>query len=590
MQSNEYRARARIKFGMMNMYSKVLEHATARFGNNAYLFKCYNRTVFRSSLLTAIMPKLRKSAPHRSIPYLHAFVPPIAEGAASRPDTAPATDVRNDTRTVSRQGVGVNRSDIQTITAYDRGSKALALSIAGNPLLRQQAHSRNVSDAFAASSKNARDQKVKSWIDIATAAGYQEPLRLTPDKVHTVSGILRDAGYRSTSGYLSIAKQEHTARYGDLDDQTLQAITRASRAARRGLGPAKHTRELPFKRLPEIPPWFMAGRIVGAPLQCRSALIIGSWYLMREIELAAASRSDITLVERDQVVELYLPTQKTDAEGAGCTRRLMCTCQVDKDLCPFHTIKSQVQWLDEHFPPNLDPPLFPADLQGNRQTKAGFTAIVQEVCVLLGLPTATKSGASMVTGHVCRKTGAIYLAAAGVDVWRIQLHARWGSSTVLLYIEEAPTHMMATLSVEATSSPTLQTMLKRLTVVKDKVTAGIAIPAVPASGSAAGAQLMPALLATDLQESRIPSNKGPQLPQDGDELVLNLRARGGPKLHSLAGRPGSTRCGWKFSKAPAETTLRTSKADEGTMCADCFNLRATVATGIEVSGSSSESS
>jgi hypothetical protein len=48
------------------------------------------------------------------------------------------------------------------------------------------------------------------------------------------------------------------------------------------------------------------------------------------------------------------------------------------------------------------------------------------------------------------------------------LHARWGPSAVLLYIEEAPTHMRATLSVEATSSPTRQTRLKRLTVVKDR--------------------------------------------------------------------------------------------------------------------------
>jgi hypothetical protein len=155
---------------------------------------------------TAIIPKHRKSAPARINPYLHGFVPPVAEGAASRSDSAPPTGVRNDTHSVSQQGVGANRSVMQAITAYNRGSKALALNIAGDPLLRQQAHSRNVSDACAASSKNARDQKVKSWTDIAIAAGYQEPLRLTPDKVHTVSGIRRDAGYRSTPGYLSIAK------------------------------------------------------------------------------------------------------------------------------------------------------------------------------------------------------------------------------------------------------------------------------------------------------------------------------------------------------------------------------------------------
>jgi hypothetical protein len=172
-----------------------------------------------------------------------------------------------------------------------------------------------------------------------------------------------------------------------------------------------------------------------APLQRRSA----AWYLTRVIKLAAASRSDITLVERDAVGEFYLPMQKTDTEGAGCTRRPMYTCQVDKDLGPFHILKAQIQWLNQHFAGELDPPLFPADLQGNSKRRPGSQPSYRGM-LLLGLPTTTKSGASIVTGHVCRKTGAIDLAAAEVDIWRLQFHARRGSSTALLYIEEAPTH------------------------------------------------------------------------------------------------------------------------------------------------------
>ena len=39
------------------------------------------------------------------------------------------------------------------------------------------------------------------------------------------------------------------------------------------------------------------------------------------------------------------------------------------------------------------------------------------------------------------------MAAAGIDVWRIQLHGRWGSSAVLRYVRSAP--LNSTLALEA---------------------------------------------------------------------------------------------------------------------------------------------
>ena len=55
--------------------------------------------------------------------------------------------------------------------------------------------------------------------------------------------------------YLSLAKQEFARRYLEgsaLPEGILLAIREASRSARRGLGPAKHTGELPFCRLSEL--------------------------------------------------------------------------------------------------------------------------------------------------------------------------------------------------------------------------------------------------------------------------------------------------------------------------------------------------
>jgi hypothetical protein len=50
-----------------------------------------------------------------------------------------------------------------------------------------------------------------------------------------------------------------------------------------------------------------------------------------------------------------------------------------------------------------------------------------------------------------RRGGAQYLAAAGVDVWRIQALARHSSAAVLAYIEKAHVPTLKSISVEAAS-------------------------------------------------------------------------------------------------------------------------------------------
>lgn len=51
-------------------------------------------------------------------------------------------------------------------------------------------------------------------------------------------------------------------------------------------------------------------------------------------------------------------------------------------------------------------------------TKAQYTSTVLSFASPLGFPTHTASGVPRFTGHSCRATGAVYLAEAGVDVWR----------------------------------------------------------------------------------------------------------------------------------------------------------------------------
>ena len=42
------------------------------------------------------------------------------------------------------------------------------------------------------------------------------------------------------------------------------------------------------------------------------------------------------------------------------------------------------------------------------------------------------------TGHMARVFGARRMALANIELWRIQIFGRWGSTAVLTYIKEAP--------------------------------------------------------------------------------------------------------------------------------------------------------
>jgi hypothetical protein len=78
------------------------------------------------------------------------------------------------------------------------------------------------------------------------------------------------------------------------------------------------------------------------------------------------------------------------------------------------------------------------------------------------LPTTTPSGANRFTGHACRCAGAIYLASAGVDLWRIQLFGRWGSEAFKLYTRKAPLLAIGNIALDSVSSLGVQDMLKEL--------------------------------------------------------------------------------------------------------------------------------
>ena len=173
-------------------------------------------------------------------------------------------------------------------------------------------------------------------------------------------------------------------------------------------------------------------------------LIVALWFMLREIEVAAALVGNLDLT--DDAVSIVIPLQKKSVGGSpDLTRRtLRCPCRARlHPLCPVHAAlrhMRRLRALGAHAVA-ADRHVFPGRT-GGRITKKGAVEAFRLVLQAAGLQTVTTAGNGkpkpVFGGHVARVSGAQFLAAAGVQVATIQLMGRWSSSAVERYVQTAP--------------------------------------------------------------------------------------------------------------------------------------------------------
>ena len=83
----------------------------------------------------------------------------------------------------------------------------------------------------------------------------------------------------------------------------------------------------------------------------------------------------------------------------------------------------------------MDLPLFPT-AEGAACSKSSVVATLVRAAELLQLQAVSPGGSERVSAHSARLTGVQGLAAAGLEIWAIQLLGRWGSDAVLGYIQD----------------------------------------------------------------------------------------------------------------------------------------------------------
>ena len=306
-------------------------------------------------------------------------------------------------------------------------------------------------DAFvlgmhAASSTHVRQVKLTTVGRLLGLWGLT-PYPLTVDKVKVLGAALKAGGYRTAESYLLLYRGEAVRRGELMTPDVAVTIADAKRSCNRGLGGPVRAMSLPFARLallPEEPdPWN-----AGGPVGPRNAMVAGSWFLARELELSSAPASTVvmhTLAVAPLSVSWALPASKTDVVARGTVRRHGCACveAVVTGKCRAHALWDQLKLLKLLFPgrwqgdtPAADLPLFPS-ADGSVVRKEAMAETIRHAARKLGAPLESPDGSERVSGHSLRVTGAQGLTRAGLELWHVQLLGRWGSDAVRGYVRGA---------------------------------------------------------------------------------------------------------------------------------------------------------
>ena len=299
---------------------------------------------------------------------------------------------------------------------------------------------------YAPSSRESLSFKWRTVARIFAAWGV-EPFPPTVEKIAFLGAGLKAGGYRSAPGYMSLYRTSAARAGFQAGPEQAVAYRDAARACTRGLGAPVKAMALPLLRLSELSgersPW-----VSGGPCSPRNAVVVGSWWLLREIEVATLRAR---LVQRGrsgqgtQQVFLTLPASKADQEARGVERGHRCRCDVlpSRSGCPVCAVRDQLAFLRRQFPeawdddvPSWRLPLFP-QLSGDACEKAAFVGTIVAAASQLGQPLASMDGSSRVSGHTLRVTGAQGLTRLGYPLWAVQLLGRWGSDTVKSYVGDA---------------------------------------------------------------------------------------------------------------------------------------------------------
>ena len=160
----------------------------------------------------------------------------------------------------------------------------------------------------------------------------------------------------------------------------------------------------------------------------RGAALVGCWWLLREIELAALKVDQLTIIPGIGCGEavLDLPIDKTDPQGRGKKRKHLCACP--SQICPVAAVKRLAEVAGD----KDDDPLV-ARVGGGACRKSQVVTALR----YLAARVAPEIKLETIKGHSMRVTGAQRMARAALSENQIAVYGRWGSAAIRRYVREA---------------------------------------------------------------------------------------------------------------------------------------------------------
>ena len=423
------------------------------------------------------------------------------------------------------------RPDFAVLRNSRRGGYAAALELADSVGMDSLAQDLR-RDREAASGRGGRDILIGTWSKFHAEArsrpggeGLGPLFPLTSLGMMAVASLFKAGGYRSFANYLSAVKGKHIEEghyWSEQLDQTGRWITRS---VLRGIGPARQSRPLCIKKLLELEDKEEPVTDDG-PVWPLRAILLGSIFLLREVELASAQVRHLQLDHVSREITWHLASSKTDPSAMGTKRTWGCLCDARTLPCPYHLAKAAVQAAmdragDGDTSAQLRSPLFPTR-GGTVPSKAKMVLTLEHFATQCGEPLVNSAGLRVFGGHSMRVTGAQTLAAQGIEVSKIRILARHSGDAVLRYVAEAPlTTLRADLGISESSASTI----------------------VHASGARVWKHKVEAALAKlDKQEAQISALQRVVTASRAIVFAQNLRTMA---IHAM--RPGDsvhTACGW----------------------------------------------
>lgn len=340
---------------------------------------------------------------------------------------------------------GQKRKDQPPEYKLKRGCKKLALAVAGNPELLDDAEEAYRRDWVSAG--DTSNFNVVTWIELHVAYGETKGFPdwpvfpLTPSKVHGVGALLKAGGYRSTKNYLHAIKVMHVDQGHAWTDELILAGSRFTASTLRGMGPSRQSEPIDFAAAADVDfgpdPMFLNG-----PIGTNCLITLGVFFLLRELELSTALRTNVRINKVNETVTMRLSASKRDPLAIGVERTWGCVCTPtsNRRACPYHMAVWQHGLLEARFGPVTDTdtiPFFPRT-DGSQVDGEDVIFIIEAVAELQGQRLTINGDVKRFGKHSLRVTGAVYMSSRGLDMHKLSLLARWQSDMVLHYSRMAP--------------------------------------------------------------------------------------------------------------------------------------------------------